>query len=238
MGNWRAWLIDATRWMASTHRLKCGSQLLRMAFTPTSQGKMKTQMRNFTKAALAATSAIVLFLIGCTGGSGVGPVPVSSPSRSQASVVFVTNLTPIEFSFPAGWYSNSGEHPFDLQCYSPGAEVNTAVFVFKKTDLEPDATPLSTFWDQVNDIKSKRSNFKELSPIQKREDEAKTITSIEYSGDKNSARNCYRFSLIEFKSDDTRFAVAMQSAVPEDWERSKPVFQEIIQSARAVPAKD
>jgi hypothetical protein len=83
-------------------------------------------------------------------------------------------------------------------------------------------------------LKSKRRNIEELEAIQKHEYDEKTVTSITYLGDIDASRFCYRFSLIEFKADDSRFAVVLQVAIPGKWEESKAVFQEITRSARPV----
>lgn len=156
---------------------------------------------------------------------------------SSARVSFVTEVVPIEFSFPAAWYENTNEHPYDLQCLSRDERLNTGVFVFPKADLAAGTTPLDIFWEQVNDLKGKRKNFEELESLQTHEYADKTITSISYSGEKDLSRNCYVFSLIEFKGDKDTFAVVIQVALPSEWEQSKSTLNEIIQSAqiRRVP---
>jgi hypothetical protein len=185
-------------------------------------------MRKPLHYAPAATSLIALALLGCTG----------KPEGSAARVSVVTRQTPIEFSFPPGWYENSQDHPFDLQCFAPFERMNTGVFAYQKIDLAADSTPLDVFWEQVNDLKSKRRNVRELEPLQKQELADKTITFVAFLGDKDSSRNAYRYSLIEFKGDDSRFAVALQVALPSDWKDSKPVLEEIIQSARPLPNRE
>lgn len=180
------------------------------------------------RAVALAVAVIVMALLGCTGRT----------ERIPARVSFVTKYAPIEFSFPAGWYLNSAENPYDLQCFSQSKRMNTGVFAFKKVDIAAGSTPIDIFWQQINDLKSKRKNFEELEALEKREHDGNTITSITYSGDKDSSRNCYRFSLIEFAADDSRFAVVLQVAIPGDWEKSKPVLEEITQSARPAPDRD
>lgn len=168
-------------------------------------------------------------LLGCT-------KPEDRPSEGgkpdAARLRFVTKSAPIEFSFPAGWYVNPKNNPFDLQCYDPSNRMNTGVFAFKKVELASDSTPTDIFWQQVNDIRSKRKNFQEKEALQKQEDDDKTVTSVTYLGDKDATRNCYRFSLIEFKRDSSRFAVILQIALVGDWEKTKPILEEICQSAR------
>src|SRR5436190_13553248 len=149
------------------------------------------------------TLAFVLLLVGCGGQNGVAPV------RAQNRVVFVTKLTPIEFSFPAGWYENPAKNPFDLQCFSPSEEVKAGVFAYRKAEF-PDQTTLSAMEDQITDFSSKRQKFLEMEPIQTREYPDMKVTSATYTGEKDSVTYCYRFSLLEFKSDAGRFAVVLQ----------------------------
>jgi hypothetical protein len=182
-------------------------------------------MRSFVKPVAFASFGIVMAILGCAGRN----------EESSASISFVTKYAPIEFSFPSGWYLNSEENPFDLQCFSKFQTMNTGVFAFKRLDIAADSTPLDIFWEQVNDLKAKRNNFKELEPILKREHDDKTVTSITYAADKDSSQYCYRFSLIEFKTDDSKFAVVLQVITPEDWKRSKSVLEAITESAKALP---
>lgn len=197
-------------------------------------------MRNVTRAVAVAASAIVMALLGCDGRNQNSSTRNSADGKEGGSnrVSFITKRAPIEFLFPAGWHVNPEDNPFDLQCLSRFEEMNTGVFVFKKVDLALDSTPTDIFWTQVNDMKSKRRNFEELEALQKHEYEDKTVTSITYLGDKDSSRNCYTFSLIEFRADNSRFAVVLQVSLPGDWKTSKPVLESITRSARPVPDRD
>jgi len=145
--------------------------------------------------------------------------------RRAARVSFATKYAPIAFTFPAGWHENPQENPYDLQCFSPSERMNTGVFAFKKVDIAADSTPIDIFWEQIKDLKSKRKHFQEFEPIQTHELADKTVTSITFIGDKDSSRNCYRFSLIQFKADDSRFAVVLQVAIPGEWNTSKSVLE-------------
>ncbi|MGH9908979.1 MAG: hypothetical protein ACRD8U_25755, partial [Pyrinomonadaceae bacterium] len=78
------------------------------------------------------------------------------------------------------------------------------------------------------------SSFEELEALQTLNYDDKTVTSITYLGE-NSSRYCYRFSLIEFKADNSSFAVVLQVAFPDEWEKSKPILGEIIRTARPLP---
>lgn len=112
------------------------------------------------------------------------------------------------------------------------------VFAFKKVDLETDSTPTDIFWEQVNDIKSKRKNILEKEALQKHDFGDKTITSVTYVGEKDSSPNYYRFSLIEFKRDSSKFAVTLQVVLPEDWEKSESLLKEIVESAMPLSDRD
>jgi hypothetical protein len=182
-------------------------------------------LRNSINTVTVAVLAIAAALLGCN----------ARTEDSSKRVAFVTKYAPIEFSFPAGWSQNQKENPYDLQCIAPSQRMNTGVFAYKKVDLAADSKPIDNLWTHVNDIKSKRKNFKELEAIQKYEHGDTTITSISYTGEKDSSRNCYRFSLVEFKADPSKFAVLIQVALPEEWNQSKPFLDEITKSAKPLP---
>jgi hypothetical protein len=182
-------------------------------------------MQSCVKTVAFAPLMIAMTFLGCAGRN----------EESSASVSFVTKYAPIEFSFPSGWHVNTEENPFDLQCFSKFQTMNTGVFAFKKIDIGADSTPLEIFWEQIDDLKAKRSNFKELEPILKREHDEKTVTSITYTADKDSSAYCYRFSLIEFRTDDSKFAVVLQVTTPEEWKRNKSMLAAITESAKSLP---
>lgn len=180
-------------------------------------------MRNANLLVSITASAMVIVLLSC------------ARMDESPRVSFITKYTPIEFSFPVGWHANQDDHPYDLQCSSSSKNMNTGVFAFKRIDIAADSNPIDTFWKQVNDLKSKRRNFEELEALQTLNYDDKTVTSITYLGEKDSSRYCYRFSLIEFKKDNSKFAVVVQVALPGEWEKSKPVLVEITRSARPLP---
>jgi len=194
-------------------------------------------MRTHTWGVAVSASVIVMALLGCEERNQNSSTRSSADGKDR-SVSFITKSAPIEFSFPAGWYVNPQDHPFDLQCFSRFKEMNTGVFVFKKVDVALDSTPTDIFGTQVNDLKSKRRNFEELEALQKHEYEDKTVTSITYLGDKDSSRNCYTFSLIEFRADNSKFAVVLQVSLPGNWKTNKPVLESITRSARPLPDRD
>lgn len=186
-------------------------------------------MTSLLRTLALAASAIVFVFLGCGGGKVGGNAGVLK------RVPMVTKLTPIEFTFPAGWYANPKVNPYDLQCMSPSEEANTGVFAFRMVDLEENATPQSIFQEQIEDLRSKRRNFVELEKVQKQEYADKSVTTVTYRGEKDSSENYYRFALLEFKGDTSRFAIALQVAVPSAWSTNKPVLEQIVQSARLLP---
>jgi hypothetical protein len=173
---------------------------------------------------LAAISLLSSALAGC------GPKP-----QPALPLVLITKTAPIEFTFPAGWQVNADENPYDLQCLAPLERMNTGVFAFRKIDLAAEATPAAILQEQIDDLASKRKNFQEVEARRTQELADKTITSVTYAGEKDLARNYYSFSLIEFKADQSKFAIAIQVAVPGEWAESKPVLEAIVRSARPLP---
>jgi hypothetical protein len=161
----------------------------------------------------------------------------SMTQGEDARVAFVTKPPPIEFSFPKGWFANPKDNPFDLQCFSPAEDMNTGVFAYSAANIASDRTALDIFQRHIDDIKSKRRNFTELEGLQKQDKGDKILTSITYVGDKELSRHHYCFTLVEFKNHKDIFAVVLQIATPSAWKEGKPVFREILRSARTMPRK-
>jgi hypothetical protein len=164
------------------------------------------------------------------------PLGHVSYGASSPKAVFITKYSRIEFAFPPGWRLSREANPYDLQCFSKNEEMATGVFVFKQEDLASTATPADRFNEQIADLKSKRSQFKVLEPLSKSAKGQATFTTVTYSGEKGASRYCYKFTLVEFKSDDSKFAVLIQTSLAGDWKNAKPIFEEITYSAR--PLKD
>lgn len=193
-----------------------------------SEDKGESYMRYTLKILYFTLAMLILSLLGCN----------NNIERSSSGVSFITKYAPIEFQFPSGWYVNKEDNPYDLQCFSKFQEMNTGVFVFKKIDVASDSTPLDILWTQVNDLKSKRRNFELLEDKQNYENDNRIFTTVTYIGDKDSSRYCYKFTLIEFKEDDSKFAVVLQIAMPGQWEKCKPILEKITQSARLLSAPE
>ncbi len=182
-------------------------------------------MKRTLQSATCLAAIVILVTLGCESRRGPNSAPVT----------FVTKTTPIAFTFPGGWFENMEQHPFDLQCFSPTRSLNTGVFAYRREDIREDLTPLGVLWESVEDLKSKRGGFTELRPLQKLEQDDKTITSIAYSGERDSSQYYYRFSLVEFKSDTSRFALLLQVAHPNGWAAGESVLADVVQSATLRP---
>lgn len=197
-------------------------------------------MHNRFRVNSIAASAVLLILPGCAGCNHNNSASNSDNGKvtGTKSMSLVTNYAPIEFAFPAGWHVNPEDHPFDLQVLSRRQEMNTGVFVFKKEDVALDSTPTHIFWRQVEDMKSKRKNFIEQEAVRREEYEDKTITSVTYAGEKDLSRDYYTFSLVEFRGNDSVFAVVLQVSKPGDWAASKPILESIARSAKLVPERN
>jgi len=160
----------------------------------------------------------LLFLIGC--------------KQQSSPKYFLTDDGRLEVLFPAGWFQNTKDNPYNLQCFSKDRLMTSGVFVYLKEDMaEGMNTPRSIFDFQVQDLRSKRKNFK----IQEKEKsytvDNKTITTAVYAGEKNKSRFYYKFSLIEFKENPDRIVVVAQVSFPSEWAENKPILKGIIDSA-------
>jgi hypothetical protein len=154
------------------------------------------------------------------------------PANESNSQYFTVANGPVEFTFPAGWYENKQEHPFDLQCFSRHQRMNTGVFLFAKEDLGEDVVARDLLERQVQDLASKRRNFKMVEEEQVVQLEGKTLTTVVYSGEKGSSRDYYRFTLIEFAENPARIPIVLQVSIPSYWGENKPVLEAITASAR------
>jgi hypothetical protein len=148
------------------------------------------------------------------------------------SQYFSTKNGPVEFQFPAGWYQNPKDHPYDLQCFSKDDSLTTGVFLFTKADLADSAHPGQILQSQIDDLRAKRENFKILEDIITVPLQDKTITTVVYSGEKDSLKYNYRFTLIEFTYKPDYLPVVVQVARPSQWTSDKAILEEITRSAR------
>ena len=145
--------------------------------------------------------------------------------------LFRTMGTPIEFSFPPDWHRVESGHPYDLQCVAANERMVTNVFVYDRAELATTSTPANVLSRQVEDLKSRRSNFAILNDPENFRDEDRSFTTVTYTGDTEGGSNCFRFTLIEFDALQSHFAIVLQTALPEDWSESETVLDRIARSA-------
>lgn len=155
-----------------------------------------------------------------------------APTDESVNQHFAVVNGPVEFTFPAGWYKNQKEHPFDLQCFSRHERMNTGVFLFTKEDLAQDVVPKELLEQQIQDLGSKRTNFKVFEKEQVVQLEGKRLTTVVYSGENGLSRNYYRFTLVEFAGNPALIPVVLQMSIPSYWRENKPVLEAITASAR------
>lgn len=168
-------------------------------------------------------AVVMLLMAGCTHES----------TESVGSQFFATANGPVEFQFPAGWYENKKkDNPYDLQCFSSNERMTTGVFLFAILDLAGDLTSKELLELQIDDLRSKRKDFKILEEEQTVQLEKKTLTTIVYSGEKGPSRYYYRFTLVEFTQNPEILLVVLQVAIPSYWAKHKPILEEITKSAR------
>lgn len=173
---------------------------------------------------LLATLAF-LSIIGCT----------QEPGEHVSARYFAISNGPVELLFPAGWHKNEKENPYDLQCFSKYERMTTGVFLFLKEDLAEDLTARDLLDLQIDDLRSKRKNFKIKEKELVVQENGKKLTTIVYSGEKGPSRYYYRFTLVEFDDDPKMILVVLQVAIPSYWGKHKPILEGITESARISP---
>ena len=166
--------------------------------------------------------AVMILLAGCS----------RSSSKDGPPQFFQTANGPVELQFPAGWYQNKKKNPFDLQCFSQQKRMTTGVYLYSKEDLAADLKPMKLLQQQVYDLKSKRQNFQVLEKAKTVRHQKKTLTSILCSGEKESSRYYYRFTLIQFTDHPKTLVMAIQVAIPSYWPKHRPILEAITKSAR------
>jgi hypothetical protein len=145
---------------------------------------------------------------------------------------FITGTSPIKFTFPKGWSKNTKENPFDLQCFSKNERQNLGVFVFNKADMASTAKPLDTLMMQIEDMRSKRKNFREKEPLATVQKDNATFTTISFIGELDDSAWYYRYTLIDFKEGSDVFAIALQIGFPSEIKKNRDLFDSIIYTAR------
>lgn len=163
-------------------------------------------------------------------------MPGCSPMdwETNRSNTFVSDYGSLEFAFPPRWTKRTEENPFDLQCFSPQQDMNCGVFVYFKEDLEEGMTPESALKLHVDDIRGKRTDFKELSEAQSVTFENKRITLIPCTGRKDGEEYSYVFARVDFENDPTVFAILLHVALPELGSKSKENVLRIARSTKVI----
>ena len=147
---------------------------------------------------------------------------------------FVSDYGSVEFAFPPQWTKRTEENPFDLQCFSPQQDMNCGVFVYLKEDLAEDTTPDSALRRHVDDIQSKRTDFRELEPARSISFENRVITIIPCSGKKDNEEYSYVFARVDFKDNPGVFAILLHVALPELSSKAKENILRIARSAKPI----
>lgn len=168
---------------------------------------------------------IVALLVFSTAGCGREATSGSDQQR------FAVANGLVEFTFPAGWYENEEQHPFDLQCFSKDQRMNTGVFLYAKEDQAQDISPRDLLEQHIQDLRSKRKNFKMLEEERVVQLPGKTLTTVVYSGEKDSSKSYYRFTLIEFAENSAPIPIVLQVSVPSTWNENRPDLEAITASA-------
>jgi hypothetical protein len=169
-----------------------------------------------------AAALAVLVMPGCS----------QKSAEDSKSLYLGTANGPVEFEFPAGWYENPDDHPFDLQCFSKFQRTNTGVFLFTPEDLGEEFQPRGILADQIEDMASKRSSWEVVEKEKVVSSPGMTLTTVVFAGEKGSKRYYYRFTLIEFDQNPGLVPVVLQVALPSYWSEIKPVLEAITASAR------
>ncbi len=153
----------------------------------------------------------------------IGKIPLGSKNNENSV---------IEFTFPDGWFPNKEKNPFDLQYFSRFEQLTTGVFLYKKIDLSSSYTARKLLDVHINDLKSKRNNFKILETEKEFQSGGMNIITVAYSGERGVSRNYYKFSIIESKKPADAYLVILQTVIPSQWNKRKATLEKIIKSVR------
>lgn len=152
--------------------------------------------------------------------------------RGSDRVEFASASGRVTLDVPAGWKETEGDHPYDLQVVSRSGRMNTGIFEYYLSNLEAGYTAEELLAFHVDDIGSKREQFTEYAAGRTSDLPDKRLTTRVYSGVRSSSTNLYTFTLVQFRSEPDFVLVAIQVSLPEDWEKSRPMLEEIMASAR------
>ncbi|NJN76743.1 MAG: hypothetical protein HC796_11970 [Synechococcaceae cyanobacterium RL_1_2] len=101
------------------------------------------------------------------------------------------------------------------------------IFLYAKEDLAQEDGIQKLLDFHVEDLQSKRQNFKLMEPQTTIETADKTITQVVYSGEKSGGAFYYQFAAIEFKDGNTTIPITLAVSFPSAWDNSKATLTKI-----------
>ncbi len=156
------------------------------------------------------------------------------PARNTQTVAIADS--DVSINFPKGWYENPEEYPYDLQYFSKNQRMNTGVFLYNTNDFASTIDAEAILELQVEDLRSKRDNFTEIQPLTTTDLPDKIVTTTVFSGEKETSAFYYKFTVVEFKDSPELLAVTLQVAFPSEWDKSRPILEDITQSLAIAPS--
>ncbi|OKH17613.1 hypothetical protein [[Limnothrix rosea] IAM M-220] len=158
-----------------------------------------------------------------------------APAKDTQTVVITDSA--VSLNFPKGWYENPDEYPYDVQYFSNNQRMNTGVFLYNTNDFASAIDAEAILELQVEDLSSKRENFTEIQPLTTTDLPDKIVTTTVFSGEKDTSAFYYKFTVVEFKDNPELLAVTLQVAFPSEWDKSRPILEEITQSLAIAPSE-
>lgn len=164
--------------------------------------------------------ALLLILVACE----AKPLTYQTQTISSEQVSMKATV-----EFPSTW-TEGEKGPFDMQWWSADKSTNSGFFLYRRSDFKEGAQLADMLGFHVDDIGSKRENFKELeAPKPFDHPKSKEIAGV-YEGTRNGKTNVYRFAAIEFTDEPELVVVSLQVALPEEWPKSRATLERITAS--------
>ncbi len=191
----------------------------------------RTRWAAIAAVVLVAAGGVAAAVVGTRGGTEWIRRRVTPPEPRRE----VTARGRVELRLPAGW-TREAETPFDLQVFSKRRLAMAGFFEFHRQNLAADVAPHHLLKAQVEDLSSKRDDFRAIAPEERREEGDRTFTSALHSGKHEGAEYRYRYTLVEFRDHPEVFLVVLQVAAPENYPKALPAFDALLRSAAVLPA--
>ncbi|SQI35631.1 Uncharacterised protein [Leminorella richardii] len=159
------------------------------------------------------------------------------PLFAQAENAFRIDLPSgekLEVQAPDDWRKNEDKTPFDLQLLSGNERANSGIFYYYKSDLSESQTPAVVFQKQIEDMQSKRQNFREVEKARQETIGQKSVTYVLYKGERNDTAYYYYFTLVESSAHPDMFLVMVQVTFPSEWKINQPTLDAISASAKVL----